>query len=231
MRLGAILVLFSIATAATPTVQDRVNFERKWKSGETDKQRIGLAFSTQMGDVALTITAEQKVAKTFENGDAEVEVRVTELKVLFNGSEMPQQAPPTQALTMRMDKRGMLARQPGQRRGMGIEFLAYAHLVPDRPLKPGEATEIAYSAPDNPKNKVTGTIKFDSISDGTAKLIGRYEVWTDNGGDEPTKVTMSSWVRISDSKIVKAEGTFSNFRLQSSMPPTAAQFTMELIEK
>lgn len=232
MRIVPRLLPIALVTAAIATAQDSVSLERKWKVGDSDKQRIGLAFATEMGDVVLVMMTEQKVAKTFENGDAELQLTITDLKVMFNGAEMPPQAPPAQPVTMRLDNRGMPVQQTtGQRRGLGGEILAFAYLTPDNPLKVGEVVEIAYASAENPKTKVKGTIKLESLTEGVAKLIGNYDIWTENTADEPMKVAMTNWFRVSDAKFVKSEGMFSNFRLQPGMAPTAAQFTMERIEK
>jgi hypothetical protein len=222
----------ALVTAALAIGQDSIGFERKWKVGDSERQSIGLAFSTQMGDVAISMTAERKVAKTFEAGDAELQVTVSDLKVMFNGSEMPPRGAPTQPVTMRLDKRGMpLGQSEQQGRGLGVEFLAYAYLVPGEPVKVGEVAGISYTRQGNPSTKAKGTLKCESLTEGVAKLIGKYDLWTENTGDDPIKVAITSWFRVADAKFIKAEGTFSNWRLQSGMDPTVAQFTMELIEK
>jgi hypothetical protein len=232
MRIISRLLPIAFVTVALATGQDSVSVERKWKVGDSDTQRIGLALSTQMGDVAVVMMTNQNVAKTFGNGEAELHVTITDLKVIVNGAEMPAQAPPAQPVTMRLDKRGMPVQQTAQqRRGLGNEILAFAYLSPDKPLKVGEVVEISYAPEESPKTKAKGTIKLESLTDGVAKMIGKYDVWTENTGDEPMKVAITNWFRLSDGKFVKSEGTFSNFRLQPGMAPTAAQFTMELIEK
>ncbi len=224
------LALFTCAYAAT---QDSITFDQNWKVGGGDTQRIGMAMTLPVGDVVVTMVSTQKALKVHENGDADVETSLADMVVLLNGNKMDVPGAGSSPRTVtRMNRVGMpLERPQSAGRGMGLEFIAFACVVVDKKMKAGEVATIDYASSAEPKVRIKGVTTIESIADGTAKVVGRYQVWADPADEKPMQVAMTHWIRVSDSKFMKSEGTFTDVPSQQGIAISAVQYTMELIEK
>jgi hypothetical protein len=227
------LVPLTLLAAAYAVTQDSITFDRNWKVGEGDAQRIGMAMTLPIGDVVVTMVATQKAVKVHENGDADVETSLADMVVLLNGNKVDVPGAGTNPRTVtRVNRVGMpLERPQGAGRGMGLEFIAFASVVVDKKLKPGESATIDYTSSTDSKVRVKGVTTAESIEAGIAKVIGKYQVWADPADEKPMQVAMTHWVRVSDSKFMKSEGTFTDVPSQQGIAISAVQYTMELIEK
>lgn len=221
-----------LTATAFASTQEAISLERFWKLGAVETQRIGISFSMAMGDVDVSMIATHKVLKLHDGGDADVETSVNQMKVFMNNQEVNvpgASAPPV--ITQRIGKSGMpVSRISESGTGIGLDFIRYAFIVSDKPLRVGESTTIDYKSGGDAGSKVAGTLKLDSIENGIAKLICNYEVSTQNTSEKPMRMAVVNWLRLSDKTFMKSEGTFSNLPTFQGLQVPAAQFTMELIE-
>ncbi|MCW5947447.1 MAG: hypothetical protein KIT74_10515 [Fimbriimonadales bacterium] len=223
------IVLTATAFAST---QEAINLERLWRVGSVETQRVGISFSMAMGDVDVSMITRHKVLKLHEGDEAEVETSVSQMKVFMNNQEVNApggSTPPV--ITQRICKSGMpVNRVSASGTGIGLDFIRYAFVVSDKPLRVGESTTIDYKSAGDAGSKVAGTLKLDSIENGIAKLICNYEVSTQNTSEKPMRMSVVNWLRLSDKTFIKSEGTFSNLPAFQGLQVPAAQFAMELIE-
>jgi hypothetical protein len=224
------LLLFASVFAST---QEAISLERLWKVGSEERQRVSISFSMAMGDVDVTMIATQKVLKLHENDEADVETAVSQMKVFMNNQEVDVAgASSLPVITQRIAKSGMpIKHLNSSGTGIGVDFIRYAFVVSESALKLGESTTIDYRSDGSLGSRVAGTLKLESIENGVAKLVCNYEVWTQNTSDKPMKMSVVNWLRISDRKFTKSEGTFSNLPAFQGLQVPAAQFAMELIEE
>lgn len=223
-----VIIIAALFAAAAAAVQNPVTFERKFKEGEKDDYRVSLVVSTAMGDAEIQMTLTQTVKKVYDSGSADLENTTTDLKVAFNGQEVNVPASQVPASTTKVDKYGMpigKANAPGSPLNFG--FLRYATLLPSTGVKLGETVNIDHKDPDNPKNTVSGTVRFEGVTDGVAKVISKLEISNDQSAS-PMKVVLTSWIDQSTNKVTKAEGTASNLPSQGGMQVNSVQFHMEM---
>ena len=219
------LAMVTLAFAA----QESIKLERKYKEGEKDVYKIAMQMNMG-GDVNVTLKTTQTVKKVFENGDADIESASSDLKVNFNNQEMsPPAQPPSVA---RYNKNGMpIGVKANKGRGqMNMSFMRYAFAFTDKAFKVGETIPIDFTDPANAKDKVTGTVKVDSLENGVAKFIANLDIRNEDTGDKPMKVAITSWVDVASSKPNKVTGTVSNITGPQGMQIEGVQLSIERVK-
>ena len=220
------LVLVTLAFAA----QESIKLERKYKEGEKDVYKMAMQMNMG-GDVNVALKSTQTVKKVYDNGDADIELASSDLKVNFNNQEM---SPPVQPPSIvRFNKSGMpigMKSSKGSRGQMNMSFLRYAFAFVDKPFKVGETIPMDFTDPDNPKAKVSGTVKVESLENGVAKFITNLDVRNEDTGDKPMKLAFTSWAEVSTAKLNKITGTVSNLPPMQGMQIEAIQLTIERVK-
>jgi hypothetical protein len=219
------LALFAAVLFASPS-QDALRLERTFKLGERDRYTAKLSLGAEVGDVDLTIKTEQHVLKVYDNGDADVESALLELKTAINGQPIETgQTPPDSKAKYRISKHGMPAETGGGMGGFGFSILSYLGLLGDKPLAKGEKTPFTLADPADPKKKAEGTVTLESVEAGEAKLVGAWEL-TLAADRKPLKVSMTSMVDVATGKLNKASGTIVGAQPES-VSVRAIQFSIE----
>ena len=215
--------------AAAFAAQDAIKFVRTYKEGDKDSYKLSMQMSMQGGSADMTMKMTSLVKKVYENGDADIESSVSDMKITFNGQTMsPPAQPPT---TTKVNKSGMpVAGSTARGRGMSGDFLRYATFLGEKGIKVGETIDIDQAETADSKTRIKGTLKLESLEEGVAKLIGKFDIWTPEAGDKPMKVASTSWVDVSTAKPNKVEGTISNVSAGPGMELDAIQFTMERLK-
>jgi hypothetical protein len=222
MKAKAILLclgLISIALGA----QDSIRFSRHLKEGDQDAYKMHISGSTQQGDIDFSMKMQQLVAKVYDNGDADLTTTITEFHLMMGGNEIPVPAP--QPSTIKVDKNGMPKEMPQGIQGR-MQFMRYMTSFYDKDIKVGDTINVDSVDPKEAKNKTTGTIKFDSIADGTAKVVADLTT-TSADTDGPSKIHMTMYINAATSKLNKLEGTVDSLPVQPGMAMTDVKVSME----
>lgn len=223
MKITRVLPLLLIAATAT-AAQDSFVFGRKYTAGEKDTYTMKMQMDSAMGTINLNMVFAQEIQKVHENGEADIATSVSEMKVQFNGQEMPGGPMPPQTV-QRMDKFG---RAVGKNAGgsSNMNFLQFSGVIGGVDLKVGKETPFEYKDPENTKNTVKGTVLLESIQDGLAKAVAKFDV-TFDGQPKPMKMVMTSWFETATSKVRRAEGTATDVPGMEQAQVRAIQFTIE----
>ncbi|HEY3780208.1 MAG TPA: hypothetical protein VGL56_03930 [Fimbriimonadaceae bacterium] len=222
MKAKAILLclgLISIALGA----QDSIRFSRHLTQGDTDNYKMHISGTMQQGDIDFTMKMQQLVAKVYDNGDADLTTTISDFHLTMGGNEMPIPAPPPS--TVKVDKNGMPKEIPAGPQGR-MQFLRYMSSLFDKDIKVGDTVNVNTTDPKDPKNKTTGTIKLDSVTDGMAKLTGDITT-TMSDADAPAKVHMTMYVNVATSKMSKLEGTVDAMPVAQGMSMSDVKISME----
>jgi len=222
-------LLFGIVLAAAAfAAQDAVKFERAFKEGDKDTFRMSAVATTPMGAAEMNMVMSQIVKKIYENGDADIESSVSEMKITFNGMELPEGAGPgaPKPTIQRVSKSGVPVSGRSGGGMMGMDFTRYAGMMLDKPLEIGKVYPIEQKDEKNPNSKVEGTVKLDSVTEGVAKLITDLKVFSAQNQAKPMKVSLVSLIDVASSKPNKIDGTVSDLPEQGGMPIEGVKFSM-----
>ena len=222
------LSLFATCALAF-ALQDTVRFERTYQIGESDDYNLKMAMTTELGEIEISLRQTQTVKKVFEDGSADIEFALKQLKVFALGQEHEQPNQPPK--TVRMTKNGVPANFASTARsgGMNLAFARFTSVLPDKPLKVGEVVEVNFADTENMKSRVNGTIKLESLKDGVAKLLINLQIHTD-GLAKPIKVAESSLLEVATSKLNRSEATISDLPSAPGMDLQVIQLIIERVK-
>ncbi|HMS53878.1 MAG TPA: hypothetical protein PKA27_00630 [Fimbriimonadaceae bacterium] len=235
MKIKSILLgvaLFAVAGAA----QSPVSMERKYKVGETDEYKMKVDVSMSMGAVEVSMGMTQVVKKVYDNGDADIETTLKDMKIMFGGQEIPSPGDTAPPVVMeRYNKQGVQVGKSSSAGGAGnpmaqmMNFSKFSSFIPVGGLEVGKSYPVD-TKDDKGKQEAKGTIKVESIAEGVAKFLADLDV-TVEGSDKPLKVKTTSMVDVSSSKPNKVEGVVTNLPSQDGMEIESVKFVMERVKK
>ncbi|MFY9235292.1 MAG: hypothetical protein WAO58_12645 [Fimbriimonadaceae bacterium] len=225
------LFLFAAVAAASFAAQDTYKFVRSYKLGEKDSYSVKVTASLSLGEIESRMTLVQEIVKVYDNGDADQKTSITSMRNLFNGNELPSQ-PGTGERTFveRITPAGGVAAKAGtanELNGMNELFTTGSRLA-GKSFRVGEVVTINDVDPKEPRNKVTGTAKLESVVDGVAKVVSQLEISIAEQA-KPMRASSTSWIEVSTSKMIKMEGKASGLIAGKGLDINEAKFTMERI--
>jgi len=209
MKKPTLLLGTFCAMALAANALQEVKIVRTYKVGEADKYLMTMDMTSAMGAITIKVASTQKVAKVYDNGDADVETTVNSLTVNAMGNEMN---PPIPAVTtQKFNKYGMqVGKSVSSDRG-GMDFLRYLNVIGDRALKVGETIPIDYKNPDDAKDTAKGNVKIESLTDSVLKMVAYLDITNkQTEGGKPMNVALTSWIDVRDGKPEKVEGVVTN---------------------
>lgn len=205
--------LMLVAVAATAfAMQDQFQLQRNYKEGERDSYKMAVTATMSLGAVDMTMNMHQTVKKVYENGDADIETQMADMKMSFGGQEMPAPTENMPAIVQKFDKLGRPVGQPqGQTNPMmsQMSFMRYAGFTGDKALKIGETTKIDVKD-EKDGSHTTGTILLEKIEGGTAFVTANLQVKNQQTGDNPMKIVMKSQIVTESGKLHKVDGDITN---------------------
>lgn len=207
--LGAALVAVAFAS------QDPLTLARAYKEGEKDAYQMQITANLAIGTAEMSMNLTQTVKKVYENGDADIESLVSDMRLLFGGNEMPTgQNAPAPAQLQRFDKYGRLVPSEGasdQNRGMmaQMSFLRYAMFTTDKPMTPGTTVEVD-EKDEKAGTRAWGKITLERVEDGVATILSDLQMTTKQTGEKPIAMKFKSQVETASSKLRKVTGDVTN---------------------
>lgn len=191
------ILLFAALQA--PTEID--SLARKFVPGEVDRYALTM---TLQGTVEFIASARlsQTVKKVWDNGDADVETRVDDLKMTMMGDVM--KTPKQKPVTVRTSPLGVPAEAKASAGVQGIDMLRYVLVAPAGKLELDKPVPFTTDE----KSLATGTVKLEKIENGVADL--RYDLAVDVKA--PAKIALRALrrVEIATGKTVRADGEMTN---------------------
>lgn len=223
------LVLIAVAATAF-AMQDEFLMTRKYKEGETDKYKLAVTATMAIGQADINMLMNQTTKKVYENGDADIETQIAEMRMSFGGNELPMPNDQMPSMTQKFDKFGRPVGQPqtqGGGAGAGMmsqmSFMKYVGFTGDQPMKVGQ--EVKIDAKDEKDGShTTGTILLEKIENGMAFINATLSVKNKQTGDTPMKVAMKSQVKVENGKLAKVEGDITN------LPPNEQGMTVDSVK-
>jgi hypothetical protein len=225
MKTPAILMAVPFAVLSLAS-QDTVSLARKYVEGDKDTYKLALQMTISESNVDMSMTSTRVVKKVFDNGDADIEDVVSGLKMSIDGHTVSPPAPKPE--TTRYSRAGIPL--SAKKAAQGMAFLKFVNWVTDKPLKVGETVVVDYPDPDDPKSRVTGTIRLESVDKSDAKLISVLESTTSTSKDKPMKMAFTTWFDLATCKPNRITGTISNLAGPQGLPIDGVQLTMERVK-
>ncbi len=210
MKIKAVVHTLGFVAAAF-AMQDAVTFARSYKEGDKDTFKLNVTASMSVGAAEVSMNMTQTVKKVYENGDADVESQVADMKVSFNGQEMPTGGNEVPVNTQRVDKfgRSIGEAQGGNQMMNQMSFMRYAGFMGDKPLKLGESVDVD-TKDEKTGSRVFGTVKLDKLEAGVATVISNLKVTTKETGEtKPMKMNFVTLLDSATAKINKVSGDIS----------------------
>lgn len=224
MKVKAFTSLVVLAGFVFAGAQNTVRFSHHYKEGDKDTYKMQIAGSlAQGGDVSVHITMTETVKKVYDNGDVDLFVEYPDSSVEMGGNQMPY---PMASRTQKVDKDGI---PKDSESSANSGFTKYLTGFFDRDLKPGDVVTVDTSDPKNPKDKTSGTITLDSITNGEAKLICKV-THVNPALDRPSNFNITFYMNAADSKIDKMEGTVDSWPVQSGIVLNDVKASMERLK-
>lgn len=213
--------------AAAAGEQDTFRFSQKYHAGEKSQFQIKLSMEApQAGSIDISMERTDTVLKVYENGDADVESVVENIKVLVNGAPMDAGQHGSPKSTRKLDKYGRgIEGKPEAQGENPLDFLKYLNLADGRTWKVGEAQAIQYTEKGPPAVNGKGTGTLVSLEAGVAKFTASLEVTT-AGNDKPSKMTFTSFYEAASGRLNKTEGTITGLPM-GVVPIDSVQIVVE----
>ena len=225
MKAKAILLCLGLIAIAFGA-QDTIRFSRHLKEGDQDTYKLHVSGNMQAGDLDFTMKMVQLVKKVYDNGDADLDTTTPDFHITMNGNEVP--APPIPEKTIKVDKNGVPKEAPEGAQSR-MEFMRYMAGFYDKDLKVGDTVTIDHTDPKDSKNKMTGTVKLDSVTDGVAKLLINVTT-TSSDSDTPSKIVATMYINVATSKMSKIDGTVDSMPIQPGIVLSDVKITMERLQ-
>jgi hypothetical protein len=230
MRAALLLPALLLAVLGT-AAQESVKFNRSYKEGDTDRYTINLAMKLNDADTTIDMVMKQVVKKLYENGDADIETGLSDVKIMFMGS--PMSSPVEPPAVQRVNKLGMpVGPRTGPKGKTGFEVLKLAAVLMDRQFAVGKATPIDFTDPKDDKSRVKGSATVQKVVDGVATVKCNLDVWNETTTNGPIKAAFVWTFDVETGKPRTAEGTLSNLPPQVDAPsPTDIKIKMARVLK
>lgn len=227
----AFVALASIVVAA----QDPIQLIRTFKEGDKDTFKLSVTAMLPIGSADINMVMSQTVKKVYENGDADIETKVSEMRMAFNGSEMPMPAgADAPATVQRMDKFGrpVGAETGGAGNGMmqQMNFLRYAGFFGEKPVTIGGSIEVEQKD-EKAGTRTWGNVTFSKVENGIATVVSDLKMTTKQTGDKPMVMKFVSLVRTEDGKIDKIDGEITQLPAnEQGMTVDSVKIQMERVK-
>ncbi|MEQ1933582.1 MAG: hypothetical protein ABL962_06855 [Fimbriimonadaceae bacterium] len=225
-------LILSLLMASVAFAQGPITLERAYKNGDADKYKLDLGIGTMMGEISIKLDLTQTTKTTHPNGDADIESSVANMKVQFNGSDVPNDAlggKPVAPVTQRYDK---FMRPVGKQSqaGRGIEsFLSLVRLtgmLVGKPLSVGQTIDIDHEDKES-LTKMKGKVKVIELVNGVIKLESALQITNPQTGDKPMGINSVAKISSSDAKLLKVEGTVSGVPSAQGISVESVKFALE----
>lgn len=213
MKTKAFLLVACLSAIAL-AYQDPVSLARAYKEGEQDTYKMAITANLAIGSADINLNMLQTVKKVFENGDADIETLVSDMRMTFGGNEIPAQAggAAPQGRIQRFDKFGRPVGSPSTAGDRGaammdqMSFLRYAMFTGDKPLVVGGSQDI--DAKDEKAGTHTwGKVTLVKIESGVATISSELKSTNKQTGEsKPINLKFSSLVDTATSKLLKVDG-------------------------
>lgn len=232
--LGLMLV---VVAASAFALQDEFLLTRKYKEGDKDTYKLAVTATMAIGAADINMLMNQTVKKVYENGDADIETQIAEMRMSFGGNEMPMPNQDMPAMSQKFDKFGRPVGQPqtsGGGAGAGMmnqmSFMKFAGFTGDKPMKVG--TEVKVDAKDEKDGShTTGTVILEKIEEGVAFINANLAVKNKQTGDTPMKIVMKSQVIVESGKLSKVDGDITNLPAnEQGMTVDSVKLSMEKVK-
>jgi hypothetical protein len=227
MKAKALFLSLTLAAGAFAG-QDSVKLERSYKVDDVDTYRFQMKMTGAMGDIGVSMNMTQTVKKVYENGDADIETLVKDMKVSVMGQEF---TPPTgPAEVARYTRSGVPATASRGGPGPGMDFMRYAWMMAGRELKVGETIPINVEPTAESKTRVGGTVKLESIANGVATVISALEV-APEGATKPLRMNTTAQMDVATMKPNRIEGKATDLPSMGGQMPEiqSMEFIMERV--
>ncbi len=193
-----------------------------YSSGDSDAYAVKVDATASTGEIGITSDTDRTVKQVYGNGDAEIETKITHLKLTIGGQPLPWKDP--QPATSRYNRFGMPVTSEGQ--SLGMSFTRFGTFFGDKELKVGETNDIEQVDGKNPSNHVKGTVKLLSLDDGRAKIEIVVDSFTE-GSEKPMHLEGVATVHAATCRLLSFEGTAKNLPSVKGVTITSAKFSME----
>ncbi len=212
MKTRALLFVGCLAAAAL-AAQDPVSLSRTYKEGDKDNYKLAVTANMAIGSADISMNLMQTIKKVYENGDADVETQVTEMKMSFGGNEMPMPNNNSPARSQRVDKFG---RPVGASTGPGgnnmmdqMSFMRYAGFVGDKPVAVGATIDVD-NKDEKAGSRTWGKVTLVKIESGIATVSSDLKQTNKQTGDKPMVMKFTSLVDMVSGKLDKVDGDITD---------------------
>ena len=209
--------------------QDTLDLKFRPKVGETRKYESSIALEVGGAKVDLSVKQTGKILEVATNGDYKQEVTTTEQKLLVNGEEQDQPAPPVSS--HKRTSRGDLLEVSSKLSSALSQCLSFLRIpmLPETPSKVGDKWSREFKKDE--KLGTTGcTLKYEFLSKDKVGAVDIAKIKVSYESEEKGTATGELWVRISDGTTVQLEAKFEGVAPAEGAPDAAGTVKLKLVE-
>lgn len=222
--LGLLVATCAVALAAI----DPLTLKLAPKVGDTMKFRLKAEIATQMGNADVTADISDKITKV-EGDSFTVESSQTNMKINFNGSEMPGQDGTNTSVSK---LNGEIVDMQGEEQSESAWRVAELDnfIYPDKAVNVGDTWSYTLKA-DDKKGIVAAQAEYkvDSLEKiGTRDTVKIKQTYKETAGSTPASSDGFVWLDTKDGTVVKKEMTWTDVPLGPT--PINGKITVERVD-
>ncbi|HTQ09991.1 MAG TPA: hypothetical protein VMI31_07980 [Fimbriimonadaceae bacterium] len=218
MRACFLLLLgASLAIARAQTFHPR----HKYVTGDSDTYAVTVKAQTTNGEIDVSSDTTRKVAKVYDNGDADIETSVKGLSITVGGQQFP--APEQAPTTTRVNPLGLAVAGPKSR---SLSFVQFGMYFGDQDLSVGQTNTFEHTDDANKGNHYKATVKLVSLDAGKATIGVTADNWT-AGQEAPMHLEGTAVVDATTDRLISFTGTAKNLPpMMGGITISSADFSM-----
>jgi hypothetical protein len=229
-RIGGALAIVAATALAFAGFQD-YNLKHPAKEGEVFKYKMTGELSVMGQSVQMSAIMTNKTTKVGTDGNYVVESKMSEAKIVLNGSEMDLGDQPGSTTTYKPD--GTVVDVQGESVEAGGARMANltSFIISEKPVKVGDSWTSEVKG-DSKKNTVDVSGKYtleaiEKLDSGEAAKVS-FES-KEKAGDTPATISGTAWIDVKSGNPVKVENTWKNVPIPGAPGPVDGKMTMTLI--
>lgn len=208
--------------AALTLAQDSFTPARTYIVGDKDIFGANMKMDASVS-IAMTFKMSYEVKKTYDNGDADIELKAYDRSIDVGGQITKQ--PDSIPSVGRYDKFGMPAKVANTLAVQQPSFMNFIVYRSSSTLKLGQPVNIDEDLGDKAKTHVKGTAKLESITDGVAKMVTSVDVNTEKS-KKPMHLDSISYLDVKTAKLNRVESKLTN--IDTDQMPGISSMTVVL---
>lgn len=208
MRLNQFLIT-GVLTCMILSMQEPLNFERKWLVDEKQTYSVTLTLNSNVGDVIIDFDLISITEKALQDGTTgQLIFKIENSTAKSNDMNVPLE-PSRSGYSVSFDKYAVPISKEHEDLGILFQLIKYVGILPNQPMKVGDTLSINYDKRQTAQIEVKGNLHLVENKEHLSKFSGIIEIHKPDSR-VPMKLSLTYWIDQRNGALVEAEGTATN---------------------